>query len=82
MGAEKGSQVIEVPNEQPAVIEVWTMQFTDRQTGDAIQITFPRDVRDELVKMLTGGIVLAGGGFPSSGPHLADGSLGHGPKAS
>lgn len=82
MHADKGSRLVEQPGEEPVLLEMWTLLFTDRVTQDQVQISFPREARDELVKLLTGGVVLAGGGFPSGGPHLADGSLGFGPKAS
>jgi hypothetical protein len=42
----------------------WCIIYTDRASGDQIMACFPRDVRDEVVKQLTGGIVLAGGELP------------------
>lgn len=78
MRAEKSSRVVERPGEEPTMEEVWTMAFADRQTGDSIQVTFDRTSRDELVRQLTGGIVIAGGELPKGGPHLADGGLGFG----
>lgn len=78
MRAEKGSRVVERPDEDPMIEEVWTMAYVDRVTGDSIQISFDRATRDELVRQLTGGIVIAGGELPRGGPHLADGGLGFG----
>lgn len=46
------------------VADVWTLILTDRATRDQIQIAFRRDTRDELVRLLTDGIVLAGGNLP------------------
>lgn len=49
----------------PVTAEKWTLSFTDKTYGDQIRISFNKQVRDEVVKMLTGGIVLAGGDLPS-----------------
>ena len=49
---------------EPAVVDTWTLLLTDTQTHDQIRCAFRRDVRDELVRQLTGGIVLAGGELP------------------
>lgn len=46
------------------VVPVWTLALTDRQSGDQIFLSFRREARDELVRQLTGGVVLAGGEFP------------------
>lgn len=46
------------------VVEVWTLVLTDRQSPHRIQIAFRKDARDELVRQLTGGVVLAGGELP------------------
>ena len=46
------------------VVDVWTLILTDRQSPHRIQIAFRREARDELVRQLTGGVVLAGGEFP------------------
>ena len=46
------------------VVDVWTLILTDRQTTDQIRLSFRKDARDELVRQLTGGIVLAGGELP------------------
>lgn len=45
-------------------VDVWTLVLSDRQTGDQIRLSFRRDARDELVRQLTGGVVLAGGDLP------------------
>lgn len=61
MGAVKG-----VDQEQDgSFTDTWTLIFTDRATGDQIHIAFRREARDELVRQLTGGVVLAGGDLPS-----------------
>lgn len=46
------------------VVDVWTLMLTDMRSQDQIRISFRRDARDELVRQLTGGIVLAGGELP------------------
>ena len=46
------------------VADVWTIVYLDRQSGDQIHMSFRREARDELVRQLTGGVVLAGGEFP------------------
>jgi hypothetical protein len=46
------------------VVDVWTLILTDRQAPHRIQIAFRRETRDELVRQLTGGVVLAGGELP------------------
>jgi len=48
------------------MIDIWTLVFTEMQppTGDSYRISFQRDTRDQLVSLLTGGIVLAGGELP------------------
>jgi hypothetical protein len=51
-------------SEQLEVADIWTLVLTDRESQDQIQIAFRRDARDELVRQLTGGVVLAGGEFP------------------
>lgn len=46
--------------------EGWTLRFVEVMppTGDQITFTFGRDVRDTIVRELTGGIVLHGGELP------------------
>jgi hypothetical protein len=56
--------------ERPAGGEdVWRIVLTDRAYGDQLILDIGRDARDELVKMLTGGIVLAGGELPRLPPN-------------
>ena len=50
--------------ESDGVVDVWMIVLTDRQSGDQIRVSFRKDARDELVRQLTGGIVLAGGELP------------------
>jgi hypothetical protein len=65
MAAVKGHQMDPAEgNGAPQKVDIWTLVFTDRQTGDQIRISFREKARDELVRQLTGGIVLAGGNFP------------------
>jgi hypothetical protein len=45
--------------------ENWTIILSDRVYGDQFRVTIDKDTRNEIVKQLTGGIVLAGGEFPS-----------------
>lgn len=44
----------------------WEIVFTEvfPQTGDTVRFAFGREVRDMIVRELTGGIVLHGGEFP------------------
>lgn len=44
----------------------WELVFTEMfpQTGNTIRFAFGRDVRDTIVRELTGGIVLHGGELP------------------
>lgn len=51
-------------DEQLDVAEVWTLVLTDRVLGNQINLSFRREARDDLVRQLTGGIVLAGGELP------------------
>ena len=62
------SQETEITDENGSeglqMVDVWTLILTDRQSPHRIQIAFRREARDELVRQLTGGVVLAGGEFP------------------
>ena len=62
------SQETEITDENGSeglqMVDVWTLILTDRQSPHRIQIAFRRAARDELVRQLTGGVVLAGGEFP------------------
>jgi hypothetical protein len=51
-------------NTGPDNAEVFRLMLTDKGTGDVTWLAFGKDVRDELVRQLTGGIVLAGGELP------------------
>lgn len=61
--AVKGNEPETVDGE-PQVVDTWTIVLTDMQSQDQIRVGMRRDVRDELVRQLTGGIVLAGGELP------------------
>lgn len=45
-------------------IDIWTLVIVDRHTREQIHLAFERDTRDDIVRQLTDGIVIAGGGFP------------------
>lgn len=45
---------------EPVVHEIWTLIFNDRSYGDQIRISFRKDVRDQVVKDLMGGVILPG----------------------
>lgn len=65
---EKGQEVDQSAvsaNGAPVLVDTWTIVFTDKTYGDQIRITFRKETRDEVVRLLTGGIVLAGGDLPS-----------------
>lgn len=67
MQAVKGQEtdVVQVEGEETLeVVDTWTIILTDRQSRDQIRIAFRREARDELVRQLTGGVVLAGGELP------------------
>lgn len=49
----------------PVVVEVWKIIFADRQLADQHVISIRKEARDDLVRKLTGGVVLAGGDLPS-----------------
>ena len=46
--------------------DLWTILLTEQSppTGNQYVISFGRETRDEMVRVLTGGIVLAGGDLP------------------
>lgn len=48
-----------------SVEEQWALVFSEKGAGNQIQFVFGREVRDHLVRELTGGIVLHGGELPS-----------------
>ncbi len=45
----------------PVVVETFTLVMTDKGYGDQIAVTFGKEVRDEVVKDLMGGVILPGG---------------------
>ena len=53
------------PEAEVVTQPLWTIVFTDRDTGEQIRVGLTRKGRDGLIKDLTGGIVLAGGELPS-----------------
>lgn len=63
IAAVKGQETDEPTPGELETVETWTLILTDRQTQDQIQIAFRREARDELVRQLTSGVVLAGGEF-------------------
>lgn len=62
--AVKGTEMEERDGQAQGVVDVWMLIFTDRQTGEQTRISFRREERDELVRQLTGGVVLASGDLP------------------
>jgi hypothetical protein len=63
LAVEKGTED-EISEEGVATHDVWTIVLTDRLVHDQFRISFRRETRDEVVRQLTGGIVLAGGELP------------------
>ena len=64
IAVEKGTEIDGPASEKegaPVVREMFTIILTDKSYGDQIRISFTKDVRDDIVKQLTGGIVLSGG---------------------
>lgn len=64
---EKGQEVDPQSAGNGGVVmkENWTIILSDRVYGDQFRVTIDKDTRNEIVQQLTGGIVLAGGEFPS-----------------
>lgn len=48
-------------NGEVEIKEMWAFVMVEANTGDQIIFGFGEDTKDELVKQLTGGIVIAGG---------------------
>lgn len=46
------------------VVEVWVLYFQEHGTGNQLRFAMQKEPRDELVRQLTGGLVLAGGDLP------------------
>jgi hypothetical protein len=61
---EKGTELVEREEGETTAEEKWSLVFQDRVTGSVIRYAFNRETRDELVRRLTGGIVLHGGELP------------------
>jgi hypothetical protein len=64
MQAMKGTEVKERDGQPTEAVEVWQLVLTNMVSKDQIRISFRREARDELVRQLTGGVVLAGGELP------------------
>ncbi len=76
LAVEKGTEIDQQASEEagaPIVVETWTIVMSDRTYGDQFAITFRKDVRDAIVRDLTGGIVLAGGELPQAPPPESSG---------
>jgi len=61
---EKGTEIDGPASDQagaPVVREMFTIILTDKSYGDQIRISITKETRDDIVKQLTGGIVLSGG---------------------
>ena len=54
-------QEFEEKDGQTVAIETWTLVLTERGTNNQIRYAMRKDTRDELMKQLTAGIVLADG---------------------
>lgn len=67
---KEGTKLVEDPADPgaPVIEKVWTLTFSDRTYMDQHIITFGKDARDHIVKVLTGGVVLAGGELPQKPP--------------
>ena len=63
-GTRLASEAEAAADPQVEQIDTWELVFIDRDNGDQVRIAFEREVRDDIVRQLTGGIVLAGGEFP------------------
>jgi hypothetical protein len=67
-GWNTGAQKITVPmiegNGEAEIREAWQIHFVEVGTGNKILFTMNRETKDELVRQLTGGIVLYGGELP------------------
>lgn len=51
-------------NGEPVIETQWVITYIDKQTGDTVRYAFGDEVRDYIVRELTGGVVLAGGNLP------------------
>jgi hypothetical protein len=68
--AKEGTKLVDNPEDPgaPLIEKMWTLTFSDRTYMDQHIIEFGQDARDHIVKVLTGGIVLAGGDLPQKPP--------------
>jgi hypothetical protein len=65
VGVKKDVKPVKGENGDPdGVEEVWKMLLVERDTGNQIVFTLTREIRDFVVRELTGGVVLAGGDLP------------------
>jgi len=54
--------------DEPTVVDIWRVSCVDRVSGDEVWFVMTKELRDEIVRQLTGGIVLAGGELPKVNP--------------
>jgi hypothetical protein len=69
IGVEKNQEVDQEATSlagpgDPIMRDIWTLVFTDKAYGDRIMISIGREARDDIVRGLTDGRVLAGGELP------------------
>ena len=66
VGVMKTQITVQGENGLPIPAEGWLLQLTEMAppTGNTIEFEFGKDVRDYVVRELTGGIVLHGGDLP------------------
>ena len=65
VAAVKGTET-EMRDGEPHAVEAWRLIFMETvpPSGNQIVFSMRKDTRDELVRQLTGGIVLSGGELP------------------
>lgn len=56
--ADERGNIIHDGHGHPKTVDVWTLQLIDQAGGRELLISFTNEVKDELVKQLTGGIVV------------------------
>ena len=55
---ERGTELDQdTQNDGPVVLEKWTIIFTDKTYFDQVRVTFGKEVRDEIVRGLTGVVI-------------------------
>ena len=52
----------------PIIVDAYYIAYQEHNSGDIIHIAFTEEVRDVIVRQLTGGIILAGGNLPKLPP--------------